>query len=87
MIIETVTAVYHLTEGMLTRYPKEEGTEDHDVAELRRDSFSIPYRILHGPVIGEPMQFMLLIRTDGVPTVRTTTPVISINGQDMERET
>ena len=87
MIIETETAVYHLTEGMLTRYPKQEGTEDRDVAELRRDTFSIPYRILHGPVIGEPMQFMLLIRTDGVPTVRTTTPVISINGQDTERET
>lgn len=85
MIIETETAVYHLEEdkGVLFRFPKQEGTVDHDVAELRRDALPIPYKILVAPVIGAPMQFLLQIRTDGVTTIRTTTPVVSINGQDI----
>jgi hypothetical protein len=84
MIIETVTAVYHLEEEVLYRFPREESENpvDHDVAELRRDALPIPYRLLKVPVVGEPMQFLLLIREDGVPTVRTTTPVTSIDGRD-----
>lgn len=85
MIVETATAVYHFEQegGVLFRYPKDEGTVDHDVAELRRDTLPIPYRFLKPPALGERMEMMLQIRTDGVTTLRVTTPVTSIDGQDI----
>jgi hypothetical protein len=88
MIVQTETAVYVINEaeGVLTRYPRENyvGQNAHDVAHLRRDHQIIPYRLHpHFPLrVGEPAVFILNIRNDGVETVRTTTPVVSIDGMD-----
>jgi hypothetical protein len=86
MIIETVTAIYHLEEeqGVLYRFPREESENpvDHDVAELRRDALPIPYEAVGTLRVGQPAQFLLRIRDDGVRTIRTTTPIVSINGRD-----
>lgn len=86
MIVQTVTAVYVINEakGVLTRYPRENlvGQNAHDVAHLRKDHQVIPYQLHpHFPLeVGKPAVFILDIRNDGVETVRTTTPVMSIDG-------
>jgi hypothetical protein len=86
MIVQTETAVYVLneSEGVLTRYPRENlvGQNASDVAHLRKDHQIIPYQLGRPLVIGEPAVFLLSIRNDGVATVRTTTPVVSIDGMD-----
>lgn len=91
MIIETETAVYQLDmeTGMLCRFPRQEsvGTWADYVAELRKDQEPIPFRMARMPVVGERMQFILDIRNDGVPTLRTTTPVVSIGGAEYVRVT
>jgi len=82
MIVQTETAVYVLNpqEGVLTRYPRQELDREWAVAELRKDHQIIPYRLGRPLVVGEPAVFILNIRNDGVETVRTTTPVTSIDG-------
>lgn len=86
MIVQTETAVYVINEadGVLTRYPRENlvGQNAHDVAHLRKDHQIIPYKLAKPLVVGEPAVFILNIRNDGVETVRTTTPVVSINGME-----
>ena len=84
MVVETQTAVYVLDEprGVLRRYPRE-NLVNHGwaVAELRKDTQAIPYA-LHPEfplTVGEPAVFILDIRNDGVATIRTTTPVVSIS--------
>lgn len=84
MIVQTETAVYVLDEpnGTLRRYPRENlNNQGWPVAALRMDTQSIPYRLHpHFPLeVGEPAIFILNIRNDGVETVRTTTPVVSIS--------
>jgi hypothetical protein len=85
VIVQTETAVYVLDtpSRMLTRYRREEAPEGWPSAsQLRRDGERIPYELHpHMPLtVGEPAVFILQIRDDGVKTVRTTTPVISIDG-------
>ena len=84
MIVQTETAVYVLypEEGVLTRYPRTELDREWAVAELRKDHQIIPYK-LHPwfPLtVGQPAVFILNIRNDGVETLRTTTPVLFIEG-------
>lgn len=86
MIVQTESAVYVLNplEGVLTRYPRTELDREWAVAELRKDHQIIPYK-LHPrfPLeVGKPAVFILNIRNDGVETVRTTTPVIAIDGAE-----
>lgn len=85
MIVQTETAVYVLDTAseMLTRYRREVAPEGWPSAsQLRRDGERIPYRMHPGKplAVGEPAVFILQIRDDGVETVRTTTPVVSIAG-------
>lgn len=84
MIVQTETAVYVLSprDGVLTRYPREELDREWYVAELRKDHQIIPYRLERPLEVGKPAVFILNIRNDGVETIRTTTPVISIDGQE-----
>lgn len=83
MIIKTQTAVYVLDVpmGVLRRYPLE-NLVNHGwkVRELRLDAQAIPYRLVRPPIVGEPAEFILEIRNDDVPTLRTTTPVTEITG-------
>lgn len=85
MIVQTQTAVYVLdtASSMLTRYRREVAPADWPSAsQLRRDGERVPYQLYPNKplVLGEPAVFILSIRDDGVKTVRTTTPVISISG-------
>lgn len=81
MIVQTETAVYVIDrlEKKLRRYPRAEAV-GWNIAQLRMDGEAIPYIELGNIAIGEPAQFVLQIRDDGVQTIRTTTPVISIGG-------
>lgn len=85
MIVQTQTAVYVLdtASNVLTRHRREGATDDWPPAsQLRKDGEPVPYK-LHPRMpltVGEPAVFILSIRDDGVETVRTTTPVISIDG-------
>jgi hypothetical protein len=83
VIVETESAVYVIDEpgGTLRRYPRE-NLVNHgmEASKLRMDTQSIPYK-LHPQfplTVGEPAVFILNIRNDGVETIRTTTPVVSI---------
>jgi hypothetical protein len=83
VIVETQTAVYVLdtASSMLTRYTREVAPEGWPSAsQLRRDGERIPYQLNPNKplTVGEPAIFVLSIRDDGVETVRTTTPVVSI---------
>ena len=81
MIVLTATAAYVLDQanGMLTRYPRENSqSADHDVANLRKDGEKIPYTLIGELIVGQRARFLLQIRDDGVPTTRTTTPVLGI---------
>jgi hypothetical protein len=48
-------------------------------AELPRDGERVPLLSWPEPVMGESLTLHLLVRGDGVPTVRRTTPVVRIN--------
>jgi hypothetical protein len=83
VVIDTEASVYVIDEpnGVLRRYPRE-NLVNHglEASKLRMDTQSIPYK-LHPrfPLeVGKPAVFILQIRNDGVETVRTTTPVVSI---------
>jgi hypothetical protein len=84
MIVQTESAVYVLDHlrGMLTRFPRqtEVGGEVY-VADLRRDGKPIPFEVIGELAVGQPAQFQLRIRNDGVSTIRTTTPVVEITGK------
>jgi hypothetical protein len=83
MIVTTEASTYELDiERMwLRRLPKIEGdTGVFAAAKLRRDAEWIDFEFLAPLEIGKPAQFLLVIRNDGVRTVRTTTPVQSIAG-------
>lgn len=84
MIIATEGAIYVIDalEKVLTRYPREGGRDlrDFGVASLRKDGEAIPYLSIGTLRVGQPAQFLLQIRDDGVQTVRTTTPIVAITG-------
>lgn len=84
MIVQTESAVYVLDHhrGTLSRFPRqtEVGNEVY-VAELRRDGKPIPFEVIGELTVGQPAQFLLRIRDDGVATIRTTTPVVEISGR------
>lgn len=81
MVVETEASTYELdlTAWRLRRIPKSDGLSGAwAAARLRRDAEWIPFEILAPLEVGMPAQFLLIIRDDGVRTVRTTTPVLSI---------
>ncbi len=88
MIVETETAVYvlDLPQLVLRRYPRDEALilEEYGhlaparVEGLRRDGQAIPFNFLAPLEVGQPAQFLLQIRDDGIQTVRTTTNVVRI---------
>lgn len=88
MIVETESAIYaiDLVVMKLKRYPREKPIDVENsrhtlpavVAELRMDKQAIPFDFLAPLEIGKPAQFLLQIRDDGMPTVRTTTDVLKI---------
>lgn len=83
MIIQTETAVYVIDTlaKMLTRYRREEAPDDWPApSQLRMDGEAIPYKEIGTLRVGQPAQFLLQIRKDGVGTIRTTTPIRSIDG-------
>ena len=88
MIVETETAIYalDLTVMKLKRFPRDtpidvespRGGLPAAVAALRMDGEAIPFEILAPLEVGQPAQFMLEIRDDGVKTFRKTTDVLKI---------
>lgn len=88
MIVETETAIYalDLVSMRLKRFPREAPIEVENprdglpalVANLRMDREAIPFEILAPLEVGQPAQFMLEIRDDGVRTFRMTTDVLKI---------
>jgi len=92
VIVETETAIYvlDLAELRLKRYPRDEPLELEEyehlapaaVAKLRKDGEAIPFNFLKPLKVGEPAQFLLQIRDDGVQTARTTTNVVRIITED-----
>jgi hypothetical protein len=82
MIVETEASTYELDLGAmrLRRLPKAEGVTGHyAVSRLRKDAEWIEFEFLAPLEIGKPAQFLLVIRNDGVRTIRTTTFVQSIS--------
>lgn len=88
MIVETETAIYalDLVAMKLKRMPRTKPIEVENsrhtlravVAALRMDGEAIPFEILAPLEVGQPAQFMLQIRDDGVKTFRMTTDVLKI---------
>lgn len=73
--VRTVSGTTYLLDPhprTVVRLPGEEA------GELRRDAEPIPLLRWPAPVVGEPMVLLLRIRDDGIPTVRTTTPVLHV---------
>ncbi len=88
MIVETESAIYalDLVAMKLQRFPRDKPIEVENprdglpvaVATLRMDGEAIPYTLLAPLELGQPAQFMLEIRDDGVKTFRMTTDVLKI---------
>jgi hypothetical protein len=88
VIVETESAIYalDLVSMRLKRFPRDspivvENPRDGlpaVVASLRKDTEAIPFEILAPLEVGQPAQFMLEIRDDGVKTFRMTTDVLKI---------
>ena len=86
--ITTATgSVYDLAIGpegpTLTRWPGElpvhlsmDGAETNP---LRRDTEAITVLAVHQLAVGQPAVFVLDLRRDGIPTLRTTSTVLTIN--------
>jgi hypothetical protein len=47
-------------------------------AQLREDANAVPLLALRPPRVGEPMVMLIDVRSDGIETLRCTTPVINI---------
>ena len=62
--------------GELPVHPSMDGAE---TSPLRRDTEAITVLAVHQLVVGQPAVFVLDLRRDGIPTVRTTSPVLTIN--------
>ena len=82
--VRTKTAEYRLDfdNGLLIRNPvgvPAGEPEAWPVADLRLDKESIPFKLLGDIEVGKPLQVLLDIRKDGILTVRSTTPVVSID--------
>ena len=45
---------------------------------LRRDGEALPVLAIEEVAVGKPLVMLLSIRADGVPTVRTTSPVVMV---------
>lgn len=74
--------------SFLTRYAQITATtpEYHHlpVYDLRRDGEPIPVLAFSGVLLGEEILFTLQIRSDGVETIRRTTPAVSIDVWETE---
>lgn len=78
-LVHTSTSAYlvDLAGPVVARFPGTGGSEDFDVAILRRDRLDIPLQAVVAAV-GRPMHLQLDLRGDGVVTLRRTTPVVRI---------
>jgi hypothetical protein len=88
MIVETEASSYELDLAAmrLRRVPKAEGETGHWAASrLRKDAEWIEFEFLAPLEIGKPAQFLLVIRNDGVRTIRTTTLVQAIRGMKLRQ--
>lgn len=56
-----------------------EGFQSLASSQLRRDGEELELLMLVVCQVGTPAQFWIQIRTDGIPTLRTTSPVVCIN--------
>jgi hypothetical protein len=73
VIVETENSVYviDVEDETVTRVARE--------GDLRRDGEKVPLLALEDdPVVGMPMVMLLAIRSDGVRTVRITSPVVRV---------
>lgn len=81
LVVTTMTSthVVDLDAMTVTRRPGT-GTslDEWPVSDLRRDETPVPLVAIERLELGHEMIFWLRIRDDGVLTVRTTTPVVSI---------
>lgn len=78
VLTETSSYVVDEDEAWVVRTPGTGLDSQIPVSRLRRDREAIPLLEIIRMVIGEPMILFLAIRTDGVRTLRTTTPVRSV---------
>lgn len=62
--------------GELPVHPSMDGAATNP---LRRDAAAIAVLAIHQLSVGEPAVFVLDLRRDGIPTLRTTSTVITIN--------
>jgi hypothetical protein len=70
--------------GTLTRYPREEpSSAGYERADLRQDGEPLPLLGIIQAEVGTPAVFLVDVRHDGIPTLRTTTPVLTI---EIERD-
>lgn len=79
--METEASSYELDLAAmrLRRIPKPEGkTGEWAASRLRMDAEWIQFEFLEPLEVGKPARFLLVIRNDGVRTIRTTTFVQSI---------
>lgn len=78
----SVYLVSLLEERKITRLPvatlPAEGFKFIASSQLRRDGEELELLMLVVCEVGAPAQFWVQIRTDGVPTLRTTSPVVCI---------
>lgn len=82
MIVETEASTYELDLAAmrLRRIPKSDDVVvgQYAASRLRKDAEWIEFEFLAPLEIGKPAQFLLVIRNDGVRTIRTTTFVQAI---------
>lgn len=80
---ETSTYVLDLDAMTATRLPGTgagalPGLPPVETADLRRDAEPIPLLARPEPVVGRPLELLLQVREDGIPTVRVTNVVCEV---------
>lgn len=80
MLVTTTTATYEVAPDRtwIVRHPAGEPPDGWTAADLRKDRERIPVLHFTEPVVGEPWRLVLDVRGDGIPTVRSTTPVRAV---------
>jgi hypothetical protein len=92
-LVRTQTAYYEvdLDAASVTRHPDSEPgertrTRVPPVATLRRDANPINLLAVHHCTLDEPAILLLDLIGDGTTTIRTTTPVLSIEDAQGDKE-
>jgi hypothetical protein len=70
-------------DSTLTRLPVSDSpNEDYDQAVLRKDGQALPLLGIVRAAVGASAEFWIDVRRDGIPTFRTTTPVLSLKREE-----